>query len=74
MDVGTTCTGTATLAFSFSTVSSTTRQWEMKVTQIPCSSRTRPDSGCLQYHTGTTGRFETFNFADSASTHLASQK
>ena len=31
------------------------------------------DPGCLQYHTGTTGRIETFNF-QANSQHLISQK
>ena len=33
-----------------------------------------PPDGCLQYQTGLTGRFSSFNWADSATTvHLASQ-
>ena len=34
----------------------------------------RPPSGCLQWHTGLTGQITTFNFLNSAGTHLASQK
>ena len=35
----------------------------------------RQPEGCLQYHTTLTGRFQTFNFADSSSpAHLANQK
>ena len=35
----------------------------------------RPPSGCFQYHTGLTGRFQTFNFQDSATPlHLANQQ
>ena len=41
-----------------------------------------PDSGCLQYHTGITGRMETFNFPATQTTagatgvvgHLPSQQ
>ena len=33
-----------------------------------------PPDGCLQYQTGLTGRFSTFNWADSTTAvHLASQ-
>jgi hypothetical protein len=75
MDMGTASTGTSTLDFTFSGTSSSTRQWEIKATQIPCASNVRPASGCLQYHTGLTGRFETFNFQDASSQiHLASQR
>jgi len=73
MDMGTASTATATLAFTFAGAS-TTRMWEIKATQIPCSANYRPDSGCLQYHQGLTGRIETFNFANTAvQSHLASQ-
>jgi hypothetical protein len=41
MDVGQTSSGTATIAFTFSTTTSTIRNWEIKVTQIPCSSNSR---------------------------------
>ena len=85
---------TATLNFDFSG-SSNIRQWDIKVTQVPCNGRGRqvlrvsilvmffvcttdlifraPD-GCLQYHTGVSGRITSFNFLDSGGTHLASQK
>ena len=29
---------------------------------IECGSLSLPPSGCLQYHTGPTGNFQTFNF------------
>ena len=39
VDLGTSSSDTATLAFSFNTASTTaTRAWEIKVTQIPCGS------------------------------------
>ena len=35
----------------------------------------RQPEGCLQYHTTLTGRFQSFNFADSSTpAHLANQK
>ena len=33
-----------------------------------------PDNGCLQYHTGITGRFETFNYPATSESHLPSQQ
>ena len=74
MDMGTGCTDTATLAYTFSG-SSTIRTWEIKATQIPCGSRYDAPDGCLQYHTTLSGTFRTFNFADATTPqHLASQK
>ena len=52
---------------------STARTWKMLVTQIPCSSRTLPPTGCLQYHTGTTGQLRSFNFLASSYQHLNDQ-
>ena len=75
MDMGSAATDTATLTFTFDGTTSTIRTWELKATQIPCSSPSRPDLGCLQYHTTLAGRFQTFNYADSTNMqHLASQK
>jgi len=66
-------TDAAELAFSFSG-DSTARTWEIKATQVPCGANYRQPEGCLQYHTTLTGRFQTFNFADSTTPiHLASQ-
>jgi hypothetical protein len=41
LDIGTTSTGTATVAFTFATTTSTARTWEIKVTQIECYSASR---------------------------------
>ena len=76
MDVGPAEGATGTITFNFATTSSTSRQWEIKVTQIPCWQSRGRDSGCLQYHTGITGRLESFNFQEPTSTsqmHLESQ-
>jgi len=74
MDMGNGASDTATLTFTFAATTSTIRTWELKATQIPCSSPSRPDLGCLQYHTTLAGRFQTFNYADSTNMqHLASQ-
>ncbi|XP_059087517.1 uncharacterized protein LOC131883926 [Tigriopus californicus] len=72
---GTGGTGGATLGFTFdNTITNPTRQWDIKVTQIPCASDNAPPNGCLQYHTDTTGRFTTFNFANNNGMHLANQR
>ncbi|XP_055597949.1 uncharacterized protein LOC129747669 [Uranotaenia lowii] len=52
----------------FSPRSFTQRLWEIKVTQIPFSQRA--PSGCMQYFTGSSGVFQTFNFAENGR-HLA---
>lgn len=66
-------TDTAMLAFTFNGAS-TSRTWEIKATQIPCGANYRQPEGCLQYHTELTGRFQTFNFADTTTPqHLANQ-
>lgn len=75
VEMGRGATDTATLAFTFSTTS-TARTWEIKATQIPCGASYRPPDGCLQYHTTLTGRFQTFNFAETTAAsqvHLAAQ-
>merc|ERR1719367_864222 len=54
MDIGTGCENTGKIDLAFGTAASTSRQFEIKVTQVECTSRSRPTaSGCLQYHTGT---------------------
>ena len=74
IDVGATSTDTAKLTFTFSGTS-TVRTWDIKATQIPCAANYRPPGGCLQWHTGLTGRFTTFNFLETTTPqHLASQE
>ena len=41
MDIGPGSTDTGTIAFTFASTTSTVRQWEIKVTQIPCYSKSR---------------------------------
>lgn len=67
--------GGATIAFGFdNTITNPTRQWDIKVSQIPCASDNAPPNGCLQYQTDITGRFTSFNFAANNGLHLASQQ
>eukprot|EP00095_Tigriopus_kingsejongensis_P004177 maker-scaffold47_size466558-snap-gene-0.18 protein:Tk04177 transcript:maker-scaffold47_size466558-snap-gene-0.18-mRNA-1 annotation:"hypothetical protein KGM_18655" len=74
VDIGNLASDTAQLNFAFSG-SSNNRQWEIKVTQIPCSTQGHPNGcGCLQYHTGLTGRLTTFNFLPTNDNHLANQQ
>ncbi|XP_076359106.1 uncharacterized protein LOC143251747 [Tachypleus tridentatus] len=52
------------------------RLWNIRVTYIKNESPLRAPNGCLQYHTGVTGRSSSFNFdgpASDISRHLANQ-
>merc|ERR1712183_1130549 len=58
----------------------TTRKWQMKVTQYECGSMMMPDNNCLQYHTAASGTIASFNWDTTATTvaattsfHLSSQ-
>merc|ERR1719150_1174301 len=74
IDIGAANSDTATVAFTIGTTSSTSRIWDIKVAQIPCGVNYAPPDGCLQYQTGLTGRFSSFNWADTTTAvHLASQ-
>jgi len=60
----------ATLEFNFGPFQGS-RAFNIRVTQIECSSKILPPFGCLQYFTGLTGRITTFNFnAVQPSSHL----
>jgi len=79
-ELGTDTSATATLAFTVSSatdVAASTRSFEIKVIQIPCTASYRPPSGCLQYLTGLTGTIKTFNYDATTAAdqiHLATQK
>ena len=51
----------------------TQRKWDIKVAQLLCGSPSAPPSGCLQWFTDRTGQITSFNFADTAGTHLKDQ-
>lgn len=62
--------------------STTTRQWDIHVTQYTCAQEDEAGPpGCLQYHTGTTGLFKSFAYLTSntaaatstSTTHLQNQ-
>ncbi|XP_077493158.1 uncharacterized protein LOC144104174 [Amblyomma americanum] len=40
-------------------------RWNIKISQIKCDSPTRAPSNCLQYYTGTSGSFSSFDYAES---------
>jgi len=72
VDIGTESSGTAALAFAFDG-DNANRKWDIKVAQIPCGATYTPNDGCVQWHTGLTGQFKTFNFANAAGPHLPNQ-
>jgi len=64
----------ATLEFNFGPFKGS-RAFNIRVTQIECTSKTTSPIGCLQYFTGLTGRITTFNFnAVQPSSHLDKQQ
>eukprot|EP00095_Tigriopus_kingsejongensis_P012505 snap_masked-scaffold221_size251850-processed-gene-1.8 protein:Tk12505 transcript:snap_masked-scaffold221_size251850-processed-gene-1.8-mRNA-1 annotation:"hypothetical protein SINV_00302" len=74
IDLGCERSDTATLSFDFDG-SDNNRLWEIKVSQIKCNTEGHPNGcGCLQYHTGLTGRFTSFNFLPTNDNHLANQE
>lgn len=73
IDIGNGASDTSNIQFNFGG-DNDNRRWEIKVTQIPCGTQGHPiGCGCLQYHTGLTGRLSTFNFADENDNHLMNQ-
>ena len=51
----------------------TTRKWQIKVSQYECGDMMAPAQDCLQYHTASSGTIATFNWDTSATTVSASQ-
>ncbi len=58
-------TGTAgpagSITFSFGSASAT-RSFRVKVVYVECYSRTRAPADCVQYFTGASGSFQSYNF------------
>jgi len=77
LDVGKLPSDTAMITFTFDSdvaAGDFSRFWDIKVTQIPCRSKYDPPPGCLQWHTGIDGKFETFNFPGTTTVqHLQNQ-
>jgi len=59
----------------FTLTGSTSRTWNLLVSQLECGSLSLPPTGCLQHHTGSTGTVRSFNWQDSDTSliHLQSQ-
>jgi len=74
VEIGPDAGATATLSFTFGS-STLARMWDIKVTQVECTNRSRPPAGCQQYFTHSTGRIESYNFPGSNSIfqHLDNQ-
>eukprot|EP00095_Tigriopus_kingsejongensis_P007971 maker-scaffold135_size322082-snap-gene-2.13 protein:Tk07971 transcript:maker-scaffold135_size322082-snap-gene-2.13-mRNA-1 annotation:"hypothetical protein KGM_18655" len=59
--------------------STTSRSWDIKITQFSCKDNLAGSSGCLQYFTGVSGTVSSFNFPTTATaipataTHLSEQ-
>jgi len=51
----------------------TTRKWQIKVTQYECGNLMAPEQDCLQYHTASTGTIASFNWDTSSSSVSSSQ-
>jgi hypothetical protein len=51
----------------------TTRKWQIKVTQFECGNMMAPEHDCLQYHTESSGTIASFNWDTSSSTVSSSQ-
>merc|ERR1712241_1541862 len=52
---------------------STTRKWQIKVTQYECGNLMAPEQDCLQYHTASSGTIASFNW-NTASTSVSSSQ
>jgi len=47
---------------------STSRSWDIMVTQYKCGDENGGPAGCLQYHTSTAGKLRSFNFPEQSAT------
>ena len=59
--------------FMIAPATTTTRQWEIKVTQYACGDEDKggPD-GCLQYYTGTHGYIQNFGWPPATTASVVS--
>lgn len=64
--------GTSAISVQVSTTPSTSfnRVWNLKLTQIPCTSQFKAPPGCLQYYSGITGDIYSFNYGTGANPAL----
>lgn len=75
------CSDCHTVHFNMGADSSTSRQWDIQVTQYACGDWDAPGGppGCLQWYTGLAGIISSYNFPTGATssttaTHLSSQE
>jgi len=54
-------TTAATISIAIAGTTSFSRKWKIKVSTIECENPMKAPADCLQYHTGTGGRFFSFN-------------
>ena len=47
-----------TITLDLDTATTTTRNWQIKVTQYECGDLNAPEEECLQYHTAISGLYE----------------
>ncbi|XP_023330808.1 uncharacterized protein LOC111703166 [Eurytemora carolleeae] len=71
MYVETGATDGDTVSLAFSVIGTTNNQWNVRVSQIPCSASYRAPSQCVKYFTGTKGTVTSYGFAGN--TQLTSQ-
>lgn len=58
---------------STATSTLTNRTWKIRVQFIECSSLSRPPTDCVQYFTGVSGTFQSYNFAATTPQAIANQ-
>ena len=70
LDAGRSSTANMAITNTFSTTTTFSRFWSIKVSQIECDSTSAPpESTCLQYFTGVTNIIKSYNF-DTTSTSV----
>jgi len=65
--------GPIVLTVDTSKMKTMARKWNIKITQISCSSPERAPAGCLQFHNETSGTIRSFNFAAPKSREVEAQ-
>ncbi|RZF44247.1 hypothetical protein LSTR_LSTR003887 [Laodelphax striatellus] len=49
------------------------RNWKMRISQIPCNSNMKAEDGCLQYYSGVSGQIKSFNYEPNSGLQLSNQ-
>merc|ERR1712098_570899 len=62
--------GPIVLTVDTSKMKTMARKWNIKITQISCSSPERAPAGCLQFYNETSGTIRSFNFKSPALTEV----